>query len=108
MKAQVNHISDQLAIWSSRAFRILGLWIVALAVIAVSNHKLDELRLGVESMPAGYVSTTEKIKQLLDFGLTDQDIDDGLTTLLAIYAAEGITPKEQHLDLSKQLPTTML
>ena len=64
MKAQVNHISDQLAIWSSRAFRVLGLWIVALAVIAVSNHKLNELRAGVEAMPAGYVSTTEKIKQL--------------------------------------------
>ncbi len=39
----------------------------------------------------------QTIKQLLDFGLTDQDIDDGLTTLLAIYSAEGITPKEQHL-----------
>ena len=64
MKAQVNYISDQLAIWSSRAFRVAGLWIVALAVIAVSNHKLNELRLGVESMPAGYVSTTEKIRQL--------------------------------------------
>ncbi len=64
MKAQVNHISDQIAIWSSRAFRVAGLWIVALAVIAVSNHKLNDLRSGVESMPAGYVSTTEKIKQL--------------------------------------------
>ena len=64
MKAQVNHISDQIAIWSSRAFRVAGLCIVALAVIAVCNHKLNELRSGVESMPAGYVSTTEKIKQL--------------------------------------------
>jgi hypothetical protein len=64
MKAQVNHISDQIAIWSLRAFRVAGLWIVALAVIAVCNHKLNELRSGVESMPVGYVSTTEKIKQL--------------------------------------------
>jgi spore germination cell wall hydrolase CwlJ-like protein len=64
MKAQVNHISDQLAIWSSRAFRVLGLWIVALAVIAVSNHKLNELRSGVEAMPAGYVSAQEKIRSL--------------------------------------------
>jgi spore germination cell wall hydrolase CwlJ-like protein len=64
MKAQVNHISDQLAIWSSRAFRVLGLWIVALAVIAVSNHKLNELRSGVEAMPDGYVLAQEKIKQL--------------------------------------------
>jgi len=61
MKAQVNHISDQITIWSSRAFRVAGLWIVALAVIAVCNHKLNELRSGVEAMPAGYVSTTEKI-----------------------------------------------
>ena len=64
MKAQVNHISDQLAIWSSRAFRVLGLWIIALAVIAVCNHKFDELRSGVEAMPAGYVSASEKIRQL--------------------------------------------
>ena len=64
MKAQVNYISDQLATWSSRAFKVAGLWIVALAVIAVCDQKLDELRSGVEAMPAGYVSTTEKIKQL--------------------------------------------
>lgn len=64
MKAQVNYISDQLAIWSSRAFRVLGLWIVALAVIAVSNHKLNELRSGVEAMPDGYVSAQEKIRSL--------------------------------------------
>ena len=38
-----------------------------------------------------------QIDKLIDAGLTDQDIDDGLETLLAIYAAEGITPKEQHL-----------
>ena len=64
MKAQVNYISDQLATWSSRVFRVGGLWIVALAVIAVSNHKLNELRAGVEAMPAGYVSATEKIRSL--------------------------------------------
>ena len=64
MKAQVNYISDQIAIWSSRAFRVAGLWIVALAVIAVCNNKLNELRSGVEAMPAGYVTATEKIRQL--------------------------------------------
>lgn len=64
MKAQVNHISDQLATWSSRVFRVAGLWIVALAVITVSNNKLDELRSGAESMPAGYVTAQEKIRQL--------------------------------------------
>ena len=64
MKAKVNYISDQIAIWSSRVFRVAGLWIVALAVITVSNNKLDELRSGVEAMPAGYVTATEKIRQL--------------------------------------------
>ena len=64
MKAQVNYISDQLATWSSRVFRVAGLWIVALAVITVSNHKLDELRSGIEAMPAGYVTASEKIRQL--------------------------------------------
>jgi len=64
MKTKVNYISDQLVIWSSRAFRVAGLWIVALMLIAVCNHKLNELRSGTESMPAGYVGTTEKIKQL--------------------------------------------
>jgi len=64
MKAQVNYISDQLATWSSRAFKVAGLWIVALGVIAVCNNKLDKLRSGVEAMPAGYVSAQEKIKQL--------------------------------------------
>lgn len=64
MKAQVNYISDQLATWSSRAFKVAGLWIVALAVIAITNHKLNELKLGIEAMPAGYASTAEKLKQL--------------------------------------------
>jgi spore germination cell wall hydrolase CwlJ-like protein len=64
MKTQVNYISDQLATWSSRAFKVAGLWIVALAVIAICNHKLNELKQGIESMPAGYASTTEKLKQL--------------------------------------------
>ena len=45
-------------------FRVAGLWIVALAVITVSNHKLDELRSGIEAMPAGYVTAQEKIRQL--------------------------------------------
>jgi len=64
MKAQVNYISDQLATWSSRAFKVAGLWIVALIVIAVCNNKLNELRSGVEAMPDGYVLAQEKIKQL--------------------------------------------
>ena len=64
MKAQVNYISDQLATWSSRAFKALGLWIIAVALISVCDHKLNELRSGIEEMPAGYVTAQEKIKQL--------------------------------------------
>jgi spore germination cell wall hydrolase CwlJ-like protein len=64
MKAQVNYISDQLATWISRVFKVLGLWAIALVVMAVCNHKLNELRSGIESMPAGYVSAQEKIRQL--------------------------------------------
>ena len=64
MKTQVNYISDRLATWSSRLFKVAGLWAIALVVIAVCNHKLNELRSGVESMPAGYVTAQEKIRQL--------------------------------------------
>jgi spore germination cell wall hydrolase CwlJ-like protein len=64
MKAQVNYISDQIATWSSRALKVAGLWIVVIAVIAVCDQKLNELRSGIEEMPAGYVSAQEKIKQL--------------------------------------------
>lgn len=64
MKAQVNYISDQLATWSSRALKAAGLWLVVIAVVAVCDQKLSDLRSGVEAMPAGYVSTTEKMRQL--------------------------------------------
>jgi spore germination cell wall hydrolase CwlJ-like protein len=64
MKAQVNYISDQLATWSSRALKVAGLWLVALAVVTVCDNKLNELRTGVEEMPAGYVTAQEKIRQL--------------------------------------------
>jgi spore germination cell wall hydrolase CwlJ-like protein len=64
MKAKVNYISDQLATWSSRVFRTAGLVAISLAVITVCNHKLNDLRAGVEAMPAGYVTASEKIRQL--------------------------------------------
>jgi spore germination cell wall hydrolase CwlJ-like protein len=64
MKAKVNYISDQLATWSSRLFRTAGLVAITLVVISVCQHKFDELRSGVEAMPAGYVTATEKIRQL--------------------------------------------
>lgn len=64
MKAQVNYINNQITTWGSRAVKAVGLWLVALAVISVSDHKLNNLRSDIESMPPGYVSATEKIKQL--------------------------------------------
>ena len=45
-------------------FKVVGLWAIALVVIAVCNHKLNELRSGAEAMPAGYVTAQEKIRQL--------------------------------------------
>lgn len=64
MKAKVNYISDQIATWSSRVFKVAGLWVIAVALFTVCNHKLNELRSGIEEMPAGYVSAQEKIRQL--------------------------------------------
>jgi spore germination cell wall hydrolase CwlJ-like protein len=64
MKAQVNYINQQLATWSSRVFKTLGLGVIALAVITATNHKLNELRDNAERMPPGYVTAQEKIKQL--------------------------------------------
>jgi len=64
MKAKVNYISDQITFWSSRVFQTAGLVAIALAVVSVCQHKLDQLRSGVEAMPAGYVTATEKIRQL--------------------------------------------
>ena len=52
MKAQVNYISEQLSTWSSRAFKVLGLWAVVAAVVVVCDNKLSD------------VSAQEKIKQL--------------------------------------------
>ena len=37
---------------------------MAIATIAVCNQKLTDLRNGIEAMPAGYVTASEKIKQL--------------------------------------------
>jgi predicted ArsR family transcriptional regulator len=37
------------------------------------------------------------VDSMIDFGMTLQQIDDGLAVLLDIYRAEGITPKQHHL-----------
>lgn len=54
----------------------------------IDLNKRDNLRLVL-----GHSGLT----QLTDAGLTDQEVEDGLATLLPIYKAEGITPKPQHL-----------
>lgn len=38
-----------------------------------------------------------EFESLIESGLTEQEIEDGLATLLPIYQAEGLTPKPQHL-----------
>ena len=64
MKAKVNYISDQLAVWSSRTFKVLGLGLIVLTLATVCENKLNELRSSINEMPAGYVSAQEKIRQL--------------------------------------------
>lgn len=64
MKAKVNYISDQLAVWSSRTFKVFGFGLIAIALVTVCENKLNELRSGINEMPAGYVSAQEKIRQL--------------------------------------------
>jgi hypothetical protein len=43
------------------------------------------------------VLNNETVLKLIEFGMTEVEIDEGLTTLLAVYKAEGLTPKPQHL-----------
>lgn len=43
------------------------------------------------------VLDNETVLKLIEFGMTESEIDEGLTTLLAVYKAEGLTPKPQHL-----------
>ena len=52
------------------------------------NTKRDNLRLVLGHF---------EFESLIEAGLTDKEIEDGLATLLPIYKAEGLTPKPQHL-----------
>ena len=54
MKTQVNYISNQLAIWSSRAFKIAGLWLVILAVIARSGAR-SVAEISAVGLPACFI-----------------------------------------------------
>lgn len=64
MKAKVNSMNLQMAIWTSRAIKALGLWLIAMAVIAVSTSKLDYLRQISGDLPDGYVSAAQRTKEL--------------------------------------------
>ena len=59
---------------------------------SINNNNLNTIKERLE-----LVLNNQTVDKLLEFGMTERDIDECLTTLLAVYAAEGITPKEQHL-----------
>jgi len=64
MKTKVNAINLQLVTWSSRVFKIVGFWLITIAVVAVCNSKLSQLREQSGDLPAGYVSAQERTQQL--------------------------------------------
>lgn len=64
MKAKVNSMNLLMATWTSRAIKAVGLWLIAMAVIAVSTSKLDYLRQVSGDLPDGYVSAAQRTKEL--------------------------------------------
>jgi len=64
MKAKVNLINLQLAVWSSRVFKSLGLLAVAIALVSVCDARLTQLRNEASMLPAGYVSAAERTREL--------------------------------------------
>lgn len=64
MKAKVNLINLQLAVWSSRVFKSLGLLAVAIALVSVCDARLTQLRNEAGALPAGYVSAAERTREL--------------------------------------------
>jgi len=50
--------------WISRFFKTVGFAAVAVAVVAVSNARLESLRTAQDAMPAGYVTAAEQTRQL--------------------------------------------
>ena len=50
--------------WLSRALKTVGLAGVAIAVVAVCQARLDNLRLAQNNMPPGYVTAAEQTRQL--------------------------------------------
>ena len=64
MKAQVNYINLQLAVWSSRVFKTLGLLAVAIALVSVCDARLTQLRNEAGTMPADYISAAQRTREL--------------------------------------------
>lgn len=64
MKAKVNSMNLLMATWTSRAIKAVGLWLIVMAVIAVSTSKLDYLRQLSGDLPDGYVSAAQRTKEL--------------------------------------------
>lgn len=64
MKAKVNLINLQLAVWSSRVFKSLGLLAVAIALVSVCDARLTQLRNEASMLPADYVSAAQRTREL--------------------------------------------
>ena len=64
MKAKVNLINLQLAVWSSRVFKSLGLLAVAIALVSVCDARLTQLRNEASTLPADYVSAAQRTREL--------------------------------------------
>ena len=50
--------------WISRFFKTVGFAVVAVAVVAVCNARLESLRTAQDAMPPGYVTAAEQTRQL--------------------------------------------
>lgn len=64
MKAKVNLINLQLAVWSSRVFKSLGLLAVAIALVSVCDSRLTQLRNEAGALPADYISAAQRTREL--------------------------------------------
>jgi spore germination cell wall hydrolase CwlJ-like protein len=64
MKANVTLTNLQVATWSSRLLKVLGLGVVLFAVFTASNLKFDYLRQANSNLPDNYVSAAQRTKEL--------------------------------------------
>ena len=64
MKANVTLTNLQVATWSSRLLKVLGLCAVLFAVFTTSNIKFDYLRQANSNLPDNYVSAAQRTKEL--------------------------------------------